>query len=287
MGIEASELPAPWTVGSVELSFAKPVLMAVINLTPDSFSDGGRLDSLDAIIAHASAAVDAGARILDVGGESTRPGAAPVSLDDELRRVIPVVEKLSTTFPATLLSIDTQKAEVARQALQTGASIVNDVGGLSQREMRKVIAEARAYACIMHMRGSPATMQSATINYENVADDIRSYLQARLEEAKRDGISVERLALDPGIGFGKRLEDNLELTRNVGRFAVAKCPVLYGPSRKRFLGELTGRDVSDRDRATAAVCALAWRAGASIFRVHDVGACVDALAVAAALYPRT
>ncbi|MEL6543237.1 MAG: dihydropteroate synthase, partial [Myxococcota bacterium] len=240
-------------------------------------------DSLEAGVALARAQIEAGAHILDIGGESTRPGAQPVSVETECDRVLPLIRALRGG-PA-ILSIDTSKAEVAAAALDAGAHLVNDVTGLGDPEMAGVVANARAALCVMHMRGEPRTMQSGEIHYDDLVGQIGSALKASAERAVSAGVPAQRILVDPGIGFGKTLEHNLELTRSLGVFARLGYPVLYGPSRKRFLGAITGREVHDRDRATAAACVAGWLYGARAFRVHDTAACTDALRVASALRP--
>ena len=261
----------------------RPALMGVVNCTPDSFSDGGRLPSLSHALDHALRLIDDGADILDIGGESTRPGAPSVDLETELLRVIPVIEGLANAGVQIPISIDTQKPEVAHAALEAGADIVNDVSALREPEMASVVAKFGALVVLMHMRGIPKTMQAQPIHYENILREITTYLDQRIEVAKAAGILPQRIITDPGIGFGKELRHNLTLTKHLSTLRMLECPILFGPSRKRFLGDITGRDVSDRDRATAAACALAVHAGADIVRVHDVAAVRDAVAVAHAV----
>lgn len=267
----------------IVLSLDGPVLMGVLNITPDSFSDGGHHATLDAALARASDLLGGGARILDVGGESTRPGAAPVSAELELERVLPVLRALAGRHPNVLLSVDTSKAVVARAALEAGAHLVNDVTALADPEMPAVAARFDAALILMHMRGEPSTMQAGEIVYRDVVAEVRDHLLARARLAVVAGVARERILLDPGLGFGKTTAHNLELTRRLGELAATGYPIVYGPSRKRFLGEVTRREVHDRDRATAAACALAVSAGATILRVHDPAACVDAIRVAAAV----
>lgn len=270
----------PWQLGPVQLDWSEPVFMAVLNVTPDSFSDGGTLDSVAAARANAERQVAAGAKILDVGGESTRPGAEAVDADTELRRVLPVIEAL-TELPVAI-SIDTMKASVARAAIEAGAHLVNDVSGLRDPAMARTVAELGCHLCVMHMRGEPRTMQQGDIFYDDVVGEIGAYLRETVANAVAQGIPADRIMIDPGIGFGKTLAHNLELTRALGLFARLGQPVLYGPSRKRFLGALTGREVNDRDRATAAAVTLGVVFGAQVFRVHDVAACIDGARVAQA-----
>jgi dihydropteroate synthase len=253
--------------------------MGVVNVTPDSFSDGGLYLDSDAAVAHGEQLAREGAAVLDVGGESTRPGAAPVSLDEELRRVVPVIERLS---PATI-SIDTRKAAVAEAALAAGASIVNDVSAFRHdAAMAGVVARAGAGCCLMHMLGDdPRTMQDDPV-YGDVVSDVKAFLEERLAFAVSEGVAEEKVWLDPGIGFGKTLDHNLELLRRLDEIVAIGRPVVVGTSRKSFLGKLTGRDPQDRVAGTIATNVMALERGASIFRVHDVAPTVDALAVAAA-----
>jgi dihydropteroate synthase len=269
-------------------------LMGIVNVTPDSFSDGGEFLDADAAIAHARLLAEEGAHILDVGGESTRPGAQPVSLEEELRRVLPVVDGVAAAMQSMharpQISIDTSKAAVARAALAAGASLVNDVSAFrADPEMAAVVAESGADCCLMHMRGEPPTMQDDP-RYEDVVDDVRAFLEERLAFAVGAGVERERIMLDPGIGFGKTERHNLELLRRLEELTSLGAPIVIGTSRKGFLGDVmaraTGRpepvDVADRLPGTIASNVLAYERGASVFRVHDVAPVRDALAVAAA-----
>ncbi|HUA44333.1 MAG TPA: dihydropteroate synthase [Solirubrobacteraceae bacterium] len=257
-------------------------IMGVVNVTPDSFSDGGRYLDAGAAIEHGLALEAEGATILDVGGESTRPGAAPVSEAKELQRVIPVIEGLIERGSGARISIDTYKSGVAARALAAGATLVNDVTALrGDPEMAGVVAAAGADCCLMHMLGDPRTMQRDP-HYDDVVNDIKAFLAERMAFAARAGIARERILLDPGIGFGKTVAHNLELLRRLDEFLDLGRPVLIGTSRKSFLGRLTGRDVDDRVAATIATCVLAYERGASVFRVHDVAPVRDALTVTAA-----
>lgn len=276
-------IPPSINFDSLKLNFDKPILMGILNITPDSFSDGGRLTSIESALKLARDMVSAGAQILDIGGESTRPGAIPVTATDESKRVLPVINALVAEKLPTILSIDTAKAEVAQAALQAGVHIVNDVTALGDQNMGRVIAKANAAVVLMHMRGEPRTMQEGEIIYNDVVADIRTYLANAINQAVAAGIKRERIMIDPGIGFGKTTQHNLTLTRHLGEFASLNCPIVYGPSRKRFLGEITSRPIYDRDRATAAVCALAIANGAHVLRVHDVNAVADAVKVAHAV----
>jgi len=257
--------------------------MGILNVTPDSFSDGGVLETTAAALQRAQALVEAGAGILDIGGESTRPGAPPVDEATELSRVIPTIEALVREGFDVPISIDTQKPLVAQAAIEAGADIINDVSAFRADGMAAVAAQSGSLVVLMHMRGQPKTMQAKPIHYDDATAEVADYLRERIAFACAAGVSRERIITHPGIGFGKDLEHNLSLTKHLSALTDLGCPVLFGPSRKRFLGEITGRDVNDRDRATAAVCAAAVLAGASILRVHDVGAVSDAVAVAHAI----
>ncbi len=254
--------------------------MGVVNVTPDSFSDGGAWIDPEAAVAHGRELVAQGAEILDVGGESTRPGAEPVGEAEELRRVVPVLEGLAGG--GAQLSIDTSKAAVAAAALQAGATIVNDVTALrGDRAMADVLAGASCDVCLMHMLGEPRTMQRDP-RYGDVVEDVKAFLAGRLEHAVAQGIAEERIWLDPGIGFGKTIDHNLELLRRLDEIVALGRPVVVGTSRKSFLGTITGRGPAGRVPATIATNVLALAAGARIFRVHDVAEARDALLVAAA-----
>jgi dihydropteroate synthase len=265
-------------------------LMGIVNVTPDSFSDGGRFLDPAAAIAHGRELAAQGADILDVGGESTRPGAEPVSAEQELARVLGVVEGLAGGVPEAQISIDTSKASVAHAALAAGASIVNDVSALRGDErMASVIADSGAECCLMHMLGEPRTMQ-ADPRYEDVVDDVKAFLLERLRHAVAQGVAEERIMLDPGIGFGKTVEHNLELLRRLHELTELGRPIVIGTSRKSFLGRIAadaaGRSeplaAGERLPGTLATSVLAYERGARVFRVHEVAPVRDALAVAAA-----
>jgi dihydropteroate synthase len=261
-------------------------LMGIVNVTPDSFSDGGRFLERDAAIEHGRRLVGEGADIIDVGGESTRPGAEPVSAEEELRRVQPVIAGLGEVDwgPARpQISIDTTKASVARAALEAGASLVNDVSALrGDGEMAGVVADSGAECCLMHMLGEPRTMQRDP-HYDDVVDDVKAFLAARLEFAVREGIGERRVLLDPGIGFGKTVAHNLELLRRLDELSELGRPIVIGTSRKSFLGRIAGEQGDpERLAGTLASNVLALERGASVFRVHDVAPVREALAVAAA-----
>lgn len=257
-----------------------PVVMGIVNVTPDSFSDGGEWLDPAAAIAHGRALVAQGAAILDVGGESTRPGAEPVGEAEELRRVLPVLEGLAGS--GARLSIDTSKAAVAAAALDAGATIVNDVTALrGDPAMAALVARRGCHVCLMHMLGEPRTMQRDPV-YGDVVDDVRAFLAERVEHAIAQGIDAERVWLDPGIGFGKTIDHNLQLLRRLDELVALGRPVVVGTSRKSFLGTITGREPGERAAGTLATNVLALAQGAMIFRVHDVGPARDGLLVAAA-----
>src|SRR3954464_14802835 len=253
-------------------------VMGVVNVTPDSFSDGGLYLDVDAAVRHANELLEEGADILDIGGESTRPGAEEVPVDVELQRVIPVIER----FPGPV-SIDTRKVDVAEQAIQAGARIVNDISAFRHApEMAGLVASSGAGCCLMHMLGDdPRTMQDDPV-YEDVVDDVKAFLEERLAFAVSEGVPEDKVWLDPGIGFGKTVEHNLELLRRLDEVVAIGRPVVIGTSRKSFLGKLTGRDAPDRVAATVATNVMALERGASVFRVHDVRETVDAVKVATA-----
>jgi dihydropteroate synthase len=258
--------------------------MGIVNVTPDSFSDGGLFLDADAAIAHGRELHAEGADILDVGGESTRPGAEPVAPDEEIRRVVPVIEALAQD--GARVSIDTVKAEVARRALAAGATIVNDVSAFRfDPELAGVTAQAGAGCVLMHMLGEPRTMQDDP-RYDEVVSDVKAFLEERLAFAVGEGVPEEHIWLDPGIGFGKTLDHNLELIARLDEIVAIGRPVVFGASRKSFLGKLTGRLVDERLAGTIAANIIAYERGARVFRVHDVPANVDALKVAAATVRR-
>jgi dihydropteroate synthase len=255
--------------------------MGIVNVTPDSFSDGGMFLETDAAVAHGLVLAEEGAAILDVGGESTRPGAAPVSEEEERRRVLPVVERLAAA--GHRISIDTTKLAVARAALDAGAAFVNDVSAFRfEPGMVGLVAERGVHCCLMHMLGEPRTMQEDP-RYEDVVSDVKAFLEERLAFAIGQGVPEERVWLDPGIGFGKTVAHNLELLRRLDEIVAIGRPVVVGTSRKSFLGKLAGgRPEGERLPGTIATNVLALERGASVFRVHDVAPVLDALTVAAA-----
>ena len=270
-----------WTIRGAELSLEKPVIIGIVNVTPDSFSDGGHLPSADAAIEHGSRLMADGCRLLDVGGESTRPGAAAVPVQEEIARVVPVIAGLAKRAVGPI-SVDTRKAEVARAALDAGAAVINDVSGLRfDTGLTALARDAQAGVILMHMRGTPDTMDDLA-TYGHVAAEVAAELGATAERAERAGVARERIVLDPGFGFAKTATQNLRLLDELATIVALGYPVAVGLSRKRFLGAATGRPVEDRDRATAVGCALAWERGARLFRVHDVALTREALALASA-----
>lgn len=264
------------------LPLDRPLVMGVVNVTPDSFSDGGAYLEAGAAVTHALRLVEEGADLIDVGGESTRPGAQPVSVAEELARVIPVVERLSAETPGVPISIDTSKAAVMRAAVHAGASFVNDVAALQGRGALEAVAELGVPVCLMHMRGTPRTMQDHPA-YHDVVTEVARFLSERVAACRAVGIAEDRIVVDPGFGFGKTTAHNLELLRRLDVLTELGRPVMVGLSRKRTIGEITGRDVADRLVGSAVAAVLAVQRGASIVRVHDVAATRDALAVLAAV----
>ncbi|MBD9478133.1 dihydropteroate synthase [Pseudoxanthomonas sp. PXM02] len=275
--------------GGRVLKLDRPQVMGIVNVTPDSFSDGGDHDTVDAAVAHALKLVEEGADLLDIGGESTRPGADEVSLEEELRRVIPVIERLAARV-AVPISIDTYKPKVMRAAVQAGAGMVNDVYGLRRDGALETVAALGVPVVIMHMQGEPRSMQAAP-DYDDVVGDVHRFLTERIFAAEMAGIAKKHIVIDPGFGFGKDTGHNLHLLAQFERFTQLGVPVLAGLSRKRSLGDITGRSVAaERVAASVAAHLIAVQRGAAIVRVHDVAATVDALkiwnAVAAVPQPR-
>lgn len=266
------------------LDLQRPRVMGILNITPDSFSDGGRLYrqgvDLGRVTDVACAMIEAGADLLDIGGESTRPGAEPVSYSEECRRVMPVLERLVELD--AIVSIDTRKPAVAKMAIQAGVHLVNDVTGMTNPDMIDTVADSDVAVCVMHMQGEPGTMQ-ADPRYDDVICDIRGFLARQMERCLKAGIGQDRLVLDPGFGFGKTIDHNLALLRNLSEVKVHDLPLLVGLSRKRMIGTITGRGMQDRMVGSVAAALLAVQRGADILRVHDVGATVDALKVLAAV----
>jgi len=254
--------------------------MGIVNVTPDSFSDQGRYAASDKAIEHAIKLIADGADLLDIGGESSRPGSASVNFEEELRRVIPVIKALkSLTIP---ISVDTTKPEVMQAAIQAGVSMINDINALRTEGTLKIIAESGVMVCLMHMKGIPKTMQDNPI-YTNVVSEVRYFLQQRIQTAQDNGISNDQLIIDPGFGFGKTLQHNLELFRSLDQFTNLNVPVMVGVSRKSMLGSITGNDVNHRTYASIAAAVLAVEKGAKILRVHDVKATKEAILVLKAL----
>jgi len=254
--------------------------MGVVNVTPDSFSDGGQFDTTDKAVAHALRLIDEGADILDIGGESSRPGAQSVSVEEELQRVLPVVQALRDA--AVPVAVDTVKPEVMRAAIAAGAAMINDIRALQEPGALEAVAASDAAICLMHMQGEPRSMQAAP-RYENVVNEVKAFLWDRATAATAAGLVKERIVIDPGFGFGKTAEHNLELLRNLRAMTELGYPVLAGLSRKSTLGLITGRPANERMPASIAAALLAVQRGASIVRVHDVAATKDALAVLNAL----
>ncbi|MFC5300690.1 dihydropteroate synthase [Azospira restricta] len=262
--------------GKFQLDLSRPRVMGIVNLTPDSFSGDGLADSTARAVAHARAQIDAGAELLDLGAESSRPGAVPTSLDDELRRLLPVLEALAGC--GVPISIDTYKPEVMRAALAAGAAMINDIYALRMPGALAAVAESDCGVCLMHMQGEPLTMQQSPV-YDDLLGEVRHFLAARVAAAQAAGIARDRLVLDPGFGFGKALENNVALLRHLPAAMPPGLPVLAGLSRKSMLGQLTGRAVGERLPASLAGALLALEGGARILRVHDVAATRDAVAV--------
>jgi dihydropteroate synthase len=259
-----------------------PFLLGVVNVTPDSFSDGGRFADPEAAADHARELLAEGADLVDVGGESTRPGAPPVPAEEELRRVVPVIARLRAGGFPLPISVDTSKPEVARAALDAGADLVNDVRGLADPGMAELVATRNIPAVLMHMRGTPADMATRAI-YGDVVEEVAAELEQALERAARAGVPRTNVVLDPGIGFAKTAEQSLALLAGLGRLRRLGCPLLVGPSRKSFIGALTGAGVAERLSGTLAAVAACVLAGAEFVRVHDVAAARQAAIVAAAI----
>ena len=262
--------------GPFKLSLERPLVMGVVNVTPDSFSDGGLYASAQQAVAHARRLVEEGADILDIGGESTRPGSAPVALDEERQRVLPVLEALAGC--GVPLSVDTRKPEFMLEAIAAGAAMINDVTALTAPAALEAVAQAPVAVCLMHMQGDPGTMQESP-TYRDVVREVRDYLAQRVAAAEQAGIARDRIVVDPGFGFGKTVEHNLALLRSLAEFSSLGVALLAGLSRKAMLGKLTGREPQERVHASIAAALLAVRNGAQIVRVHDVAATRDALAV--------
>jgi dihydropteroate synthase len=258
------------------LNLDNPVVMGIVNITPDSFSDGGKFFARDQAIAHARRMITEGAAIIDIGGESTRPGAIAATLDQELDRIMPVLEIL--VRDDVLVSVDTQKTDVMREAIRIGAAIINDVNALQATGAIAVCAAANVAVCLMHKQGAPATMQQSP-RYQNVVDEVGDFLQVRVDACEAAGIARERIAIDPGFGFGKTVEHNFTLLSRLNELNKFGYPVLAGLSRKSSLGAITGRDIDQRLAASLAAALIAAQHGAKILRVHDVKETVDVLKV--------
>ena len=266
--------------GRFQLDLSKPRVMGIVNVTPDSFSDGGKFNTTEKAIEHALQLVEEGAEILDIGGESTRPGATPVPLDEELKRVIPVIEGLRDV--GVSLSIDTYKPQVMQAAITAGADIVNDVCALREPQALEIVAASKAGVCLMHMQGRPQTMQ-ADPQYDNVVSEVTDFLKARLDAAEQAGIDRSRIVLDPGFGFGKRTAHNLTLLNHLNDIQALGLPLLIGLSRKSVLGQVVGSSVDERIHASIAASVVSVMKGANIVRVHDVKPTIDALKIVQAV----
>ena len=281
-----------WSLRTRSISFdAGPVIMGIVNVTPDSFSDGGKYDSTDAAIEHALCLIEDGADILDIGGESTRPYSEPVDQHEEQSRVVPVIEGLvermkDAAVRTVPISIDTSKAAVAEAAIAVGAEIINDVTGLEgDPKMLRVAAEAKVGVCAMHMQGTPQTMQEDP-KYDDVVEDVFGYLSERRQRLLDAGINEGSICLDPGIGFGKTHQHNIRLLQHVSRFVELGCPILVGHSRKGFIGQLLGDKEADRDSATLAITLMLAQQGVHVIRVHEVKNSVAALKVMRGIAPK-
>jgi dihydropteroate synthase len=282
--LRPSHHPDLWRISQESITLADPVVVGILNVTPDSFSDGGELLTVAAAVQRGVQLVREGAGMLDVGGESTRPGADTVEVDEEIDRIVPVLRALAGQVPVPL-SIDTRKAPVAEAALAAGAKVVNDVSGLSfDPDIADVVARHRAGVVLMHMRGTPKDMRDRT-EYHDLVADVVAELGLAVDRAQRTGIAPESIALDPGIGFAKTSAQSLELLGQISAIRALGFPVLIGPSRKSFLGDLLNVPPKDRAVGTAAACVVGYQGGARLFRVHDVAATVQALAVAHAARP--
>ena len=266
--------------GRFQLDLSKPRVMGIVNVTPDSFSDGGKFNTTEKAIEHALQLVEEGAEILDIGGESTRPGATPVPLDEELKRVIPVIEGLRDV--GVPLSIDTYKPQVMQAAITAGADIVNDVCALREPHALEIVATSQVGVCLMHMQGRPQTMQ-ADPQYDNVVSEVTDFLKARLDAAEQAGIDRSRIVLDPGFGFGKRTAHNLTLLNHLNDIQALGLPLLIGLSRKSVLGQVVGSSVDERIHASIAASVVSVMKGANIVRVHDVKPTIDALKIVQAV----
>ena len=263
--------------------FNEPVLMGILNVTPDSFSDGGEFSNTEQAVAHAKKMLEEGATIIDIGGESTRPGSSFVSAEEEIARVIPVLEAIKEEMPESIVSIDTNKAVVAELAIQKGADMINDVSaGTFDNNMFAVVSKYGVPICLMHTKGTPDVMQNST-KYEDLIADIYQFLYSRIEVAEKAGISRAKIIIDPGIGFGKDTQQNLQIIKELEAFKGLGCPILLGTSRKNFIGQVIGKEVTDRVFGTAATITVGAMNGAGILRVHDVKEMRDTLVMTKAI----
>ena len=265
---------------NLSLDLSTPKVMGILNVTPDSFSDGGKFHHIDAALTHAQQMIEQGADIIDIGGESTRPGAQPVMLEEELQRVIPVIQALSGC--GAVLSVDTYKPEVMRAAIEAGVHMVNDVFALQQPGASQAVQDSQVAICLMHMQGTPQTMQVQP-SYQNVLAEVQAFLTQRVEVVRQIGVGDNRIVLDPGFGFGKKTAHNLTLLKHLAELHIANLPILAGLSRKSVLGQIVGQDADQRVFASVAASVLAVSHGANIVRVHDVKATVEALKVTTAV----
>lgn len=265
---------------NLSLDLSTPKVMGILNVTPDSFSDGGKFHHIDAALTHAQQMIEQGADIIDIGGESARPGAQPVMLEEELQRVIPVIQALSGC--GAVLSVDTYKPEVMRAAIEAGVHMVNDVFALQQPGALQAVQDSQVAICLMHMQGTPQTMQVQP-SYQNVLAEVQAFLTQRVEVVRQIGVGDDRIVLDPGFGFGKKTAHNLTLLKHLAELHIANLPILAGLSRKSVLGQIVGQDADQRVFASVAASVLAVSHGANIVRVHDVKATVEALKVTTAV----
>jgi dihydropteroate synthase len=261
----------------------KPVIMGVLNLTPDSFYDGGKHQHLDQILGAVQSMIDGGLDLLDLGGESSRPGADSISIEEEKNRVLPVVDALVHHYPNLILSIDTVKAPLAYEAMKKGVRIINDIRGFRDQSMRDVAKETQAHVVVMHMKGIPKNMQDQVQEFDSFFNHLYTWLFEQTQQLQKDGIPSNRISIDPGLGFGKTLNQNLEISVRLSELSQMGFPIVFGPSRKSFLGHLLNRPPQDRLSGTIASCVHAYLQGANIFRVHDVIEVSDALKVTHAL----
>ena len=267
-----------WRFGGNSIELSRPVIMGILNVTPDSFSDGGKFFTKKKAFVHAEEMIVQGADVIDVGGESTRPGATPVQPSEEIARIVPIIKKLSSDISIPI-SIDTRKAVVARAALDAGASIVNDISALGDSEMAKVVCEYNAGIVLMHIHGKPQTMQKNPLDEKVVIEKVKKYLQNRIHFAIQSGIEKNKIVIDPGIGFGKTFKANQVLLKNLAELLDLNFPILIGASRKKFIGEITGEHSGNRIAGSIAAHIIAYQNAASIIRTHDVKETKDALMV--------